>query len=287
MLAKRIIPCLDVKDGRVVKGTKFLELRDAGDPVEVARVYDKEGADELCFLDITASHENRGTILDVVRRTAEEVFMPLTVGGGIRNLDDIRNLLNAGADKISINTAAVNDPEFVKRAAERFGSQCIVVAIDAKRKGSEVRGQGSDERIDRRCEAWDSKLHAPTTSHRPPTTALHWEVFTHGGRKPTGLDAIEWAKKMEEFGAGEILLTSMDRDGTKDGYDIELTKSVSEAVGIPVIASGGVGNPEHICRGFTVGKADAALAASIFHYKEYSIRQVKDYLKERGVEIRL
>jgi len=256
MLAKRIIPCLDVKDGRVVKGTKFLELRDAGDPVEVARVYDKEGADELCFLDITASHENRGTILDVVRRTAEEVFMPLTVGGGIRNLDDIRNLLNAGADKISINTAAVNDPEFVKRAAERFGSQCIVVAIDAKRQ-------------------W------------PVTTAFHWEVFTHGGRIPTGLDAIEWAKKMEEFGAGEILLTSMDRDGTKDGYDIELTKSVSEAVGIPVIASGGVGNPEHICRGFTVGKADAALAASIFHYKEYSIRQVKDYLKERGVEIRL
>ena len=256
MLAKRIIPCLDVKDGRVVKGTKFLELRDAGDPVEVARVYDKEGADELCFLDITASHENRGTILDVVRRTAEEVFMPLTVGGGIRNLDDIRNLLNAGADKVSINTAAVNDPEFVKRAAERFGSQCIVVAIDAKRQ-------------------W------------PVTTALYWEVFTHGGRKPTGLDAIEWAKKMEEFGAGEILLTSMDRDGTKDGYDIELTKSVSEAVGIPVIASGGVGNPEHICRGFTVGKADAALAASIFHYKEYSIRQVKDYLKERGVEIRL
>ena len=287
MLAKRIIPCLDVKDGRVVKGTKFLELRDAGDPVEVARVYDKEGADELCFLDITASHENRGTILDVVRRTAEEVFMPLTVGGGIRNLDDIRNLLNAGADKVSINTAAVNDPEFVKRAAERFGSQCIVVAIDAKRKGSEVRGQGSDERIDRRCEAWDSKLHAPATSHRPPTTALHREVFTHGGRKPTGLDAIEWAKKMEEFGAGEILLTSMDRDGTKDGYDIELTKSVSEAVGIPVIASGGVGNPEHISRGFTVGKADAALAASIFHYKEYSIRQVKDYLRERGVAIRI
>lgn len=254
MLAKRIIPCLDVKDGRVVKGTKFLELRDAGDPVEVARVYDKEGADELCFLDITASHENRGTILDVVRRTAEEVFMPLTVGGGIRNLDDIRNLLNAGADKVSINTAAVFDPNFVERAAERFGSQCIVVAIDAKRKGSGVRG---------------------------------WEVFTHGGRKTTGLDAIEWAKKMEEFGAGEILLTSMDRDGTKDGYDIELTKSVSEAVGIPVIASGGVGNPEHICQGFIEGKADAALAASIFHYKEYSIRQVKDYLKERGVEIRL
>lgn len=264
MLAKRIIPCLDVKDGRVVKGTKFLELRDAGDPVEVARVYDKEGADELCFLDITASHENRGTILDVVRRTAEEVFMPLTVGGGIRTLDDIRNLLNAGADKVSINTAAVNDPDFVKRAAERFGSQCIVVAIDAKRT---------------------------TPPASPPNLGGElkggWEVFTHGGRNATGLDAIEWARKMESFGAGEILLTSMDRDGTKDGYDIELTKSVSEAVGIPVIASGGVGNPEHICQGFTVGKADAALAASIFHYKEYSIRQVKDYLKERGVAIRL
>ena len=278
MLAKRIIPCLDVKDGRVVKGTKFLELRDAGDPVEVARVYDKEGADELCFLDITASHENRGTILDVVRRTAEEVFMPLTVGGGIRNLDDIRNLLNAGADKVSINTAAVFDPDFVKRAAERFGSQCIVVAIDAKRQWPVTSGQWPDV---------SPSKEVLTTDHRPPTTALHWEVFTHGGRKPTGLDAIEWAKKMEEFGAGEILLTSMDRDGTKDGYDIELTKSVSEAVGIPVIASGGVGNPEHISRGFTVGKADAALAASIFHYKEYSIRQVKDYLRERGVAIRI
>ena len=278
MLAKRIIPCLDVKDGRVVKGTKFLELRDAGDPVEVARVYDKEGADELCFLDITASHENRGTILDVVRRTAEEVFMPLTVGGGIRNLDDIRNLLNAGADKVSINTAAVNDPEFVKRAAERFGSQCIVVAIDAKRQWPVTSGQWPDV---------SPSKEVLTTDHRPSTTALQWEVFTHGGRIPTGLDAIEWAKKMEEFGAGEILLTSMDRDGTKDGYDIELTKSVSEAVGIPVIASGGVGNPEHICQGFTVGKADAALAASIFHYKEYSIRQVKDYLRERGVAIRI
>lgn len=258
MLAKRIIPCLDVKDGRVVKGTKFLELRDAGDPVEVARVYDKEGADELTFLDITASHENRGIILDVVRRTAEQVFMPLTVGGGIRNLDDIRNLLNAGADKVSINTAAVNDPDFVKRAAEKFGSQCIVVAIDAKRQGPGVRGQESG-----------------------------WEVFTHGGRNPTGLDAIEWARKMEEFGSGEILLTSMDRDGTKDGYDIELTRAVSEAVGIPVIASGGVGNPEHIYQGFVEGKADAALAASIFHYKEYSIKQVKAYLRERGVIVRL
>lgn len=264
MLAKRIIPCLDVKDGRVVKGTKFLELRDAGDPVEVARAYDREGADELTFLDITASHENRGIILDVVRRTAEEVFMPLTVGGGIRTLDDIRNLLNAGADKVSINTAAVNDPDFVKQAAKRFGSQCIVVAIDAKRT---------------------------TPPASPPKLGGEqkgrWEVFTHGGRNPTGLDAIEWARKMEEFGAGEILLTSMDRDGTKNGYDIELTRAVSEAVGIPVIASGGVGSPEHIYQGFAQGKADAALAASIFHYKEYSIRQVKDYLKERGVIVRL
>lgn len=254
MLAKRIIPCLDVKDGRVVKGTKFLELRDAGDPVEVAKIYDREGADELCFLDITASHENRGIILDVVRRTAEEVFMPLTVGGGIRNLEDIRNLLNAGADKVSINTAAVNEPEFVKRAAERFGSQCIVVAIDAKKT--------------------------------PNSELLSWEVFTHGGRNPTGLDAVEWALKMEQFGAGEILLTSMDRDGTKDGYDIQLTRAVSEAVGIPVIASGGVGNPEHMYRGFVEGKADAALAASIFHYKEYAIREVKEYLKSKDVAIR-
>lgn len=263
MLAKRIIPCLDVKDGRVVKGTKFLELRDAGDPVEVAKIYDREGADELCFLDITASHENRGIILDVVRRTAEEVFMPLTVGGGIRSIEDIRNLLNAGADKVSINTAAVNDPEFVKRAAERFGSQCIVVAIDAKKT---------------------------TPPASPPKLGGEqkggWEVFTHGGRNPTGLDAVEWALKMEQFGAGEILLTSMDRDGTKDGYDIQLTRAVSEAVGIPVIASGGVGNPEHMYRGFVEGKADAALAASIFHYKEYSIKEVKEYLNAKGVAIR-
>lgn len=271
MLAKRIIPCLDVKDGRVVKGTKFLELRDAGDPVEVAKVYDREGADELCFLDITASHENRGIILDVVRRTADQVFMPLTVGGGIRSIEDIRNLLNAGADKVSINTAAVNNPEFVKRAAERFGSQCIVVAIDAKRvQSSEVQKFRSHSEL----QTLNSEL-------------LSWEVFTHGGRKHTGLDAIEWAKKMEEFGGGEILLTSMDRDGTKDGYDLELTRSVSEAVSIPVIASGGVGNPEHIFRGFVEGKADAALAASIFHYKEYSIREVKEYLKSKDVAIRV
>jgi len=250
MLAKRIIPCLDVKAGRVVKGIKFLELRDAGDPVEVARVYDREGADELCFLDITASHENRGIILDVVARTAEQVFMPLTVGGGINKIEDIRNLLNAGADKVSINTGAVNRPDFVREAAETFGSQCIVVAIDAKR------------------------------------VADHWEVFTHGGRNPTGIDAGHWAERMEKYGAGEILLTSMDRDGTKAGYDLELTRAISECVGIPVIASGGVGNLDHIYEGLTRGKASAALAASIFHYREYSIAQCKQYLQDRGISVR-
>jgi imidazole glycerol-phosphate synthase subunit HisF len=251
MLAKRIIPCLDVKAGRVVKGVRFVELQDAGDPTEIARIYDREGADELCFLDITASHENREIILDVVARTAEEVFMPLTVGGGINKLDDIRKLLNAGADKISINTGAVNCPEFVREAAERFGSQCIVVAIDAKRV------DGS------------------------------WEVFTHGGRNPTGLDACEWAKRMEAYGAGEILLTSMDRDGTKTGYDLRLTRAISDTVGIPVIASGGVGNLEHIYEGLTEGNASAALAASIFHYGEYSITECKKYLRSRGIPIRL
>jgi cyclase len=251
MLAKRIIPCLDVKAGRVVKGVRFLELKDAGDPTEIARVYDREGADELCFLDITASHENREIILDVVARTAEEVFMPLTVGGGINKLDDIRRLLNAGADKVSINTGAVNSPEFVREAAEKFGSQCIVVAIDAKRV---------DE---------------------------HWEVFTHGGRNPTGLDACEWAKRMQAYGAGEILLTSMDRDGTKTGYDLELTRAVSDRVDIPVIASGGVGNLEHIRQGLTEGHASAALAASIFHFGEYSIAECKKYLHSRGIPVRL
>jgi len=250
MLAKRIIPCLDVKAGRVVKGVKFLDLQDAGDPVEIARAYDRAGADELCFLDITASHENRQIILDVVARTADQVFMPLTVGGGINKLDDIRNLLKAGADKVSINTGAVHRPEFVREAAEMFGSQCIVVAIDAKR----VDG--------------------------------HWEVFTHGGRNATGIDAGGWAEKMENYGAGEILLTSMDRDGTKAGYDLELTRTISQRVGIPVIASGGVGNLEHIYQGLTQGKASAALAASIFHYREYSIAECKDYLKSRGVPVR-
>ncbi|KAF0122125.1 MAG: cyclase [bacterium] len=252
MLAKRIIPCLDVKDGRVVKGINFVSLRDAGDPVENARVYDQQGADELTFLDITASHEKRDIILTVVERTAEEVFMPLTVGGGIRNLEDIRNLLNAGADKVSINTAAVNNPGFVREAAEMFGSQCIVVAVDAKRTGN-----GG------------------------------WEVYTHGGRKPTGIDALEWIKKMEGMGAGEILLTSMDCDGTKNGYDIELTRAVSDLIDIPVIASGGAGTLEHLYDALMGGNADAVLAASIFHYREYTIREAKEYLREKGICVRL
>lgn len=252
MLAKRIIPCLDVKDGRVVKGVKFLNLRDAGDPVEVAKHYSCEGADEIAFLDITASFEERKTMIEVVERTAGEVFVPLTVGGGVRTLEDIRHLLLAGADKVSINTAAVQNSDFVRRAADRFGSQCIVVAIDAKK-------------------ASPSK----------------WEVFTHGGRNPTGIDAVVWAQKMEEFGAGEILLTSMDMDGTKAGYDLGLTKTVSRSVGIPLIASGGAGNLQHIFEGLTSGEADAALVASIFHYGEYSIREAKEFLRQKGVWIRI
>ncbi|NWG04006.1 MAG: imidazole glycerol phosphate synthase subunit HisF [Syntrophaceae bacterium] len=251
MLAKRIIPCLDVKSGRVVKGTQFLNLKDAGDPVENAKVYDEQGADEIAFLDITASQEEREILIDVVRKTAEEIFIPLTVGGGIRRLEDIRKLLMAGADKVSINTAVVRDPSFVERASKRFGSQCIVIAIDAKRKGE------------------------------------GWEVYTHGGKVSTGIDAVYWAKEMEKRGAGEILLTSMDRDGTKDGYDIELTRTISEQVNIPVIASGGVGTLEHLYEGLIFGKADAVLAASIFHYREYTIAQVKTYLKEKGVVVRL
>ncbi len=272
MLTRRIIPCLDVKDGRVVKGVKFLNLRDAGDPVDVAEIYDREGADEITFLDITASHENRNIIIDVVYRTAERVFMPLTVGGGIRTLDDIRNLLKAGADKVSVNTAAVKDPEFVKRASERFGSQCIVVAIDAKKisgQWSVVSGQRNSE-----LRTLNSEL-------------LRWEVFTHGGRNPTGLDVVKWTKKMEEYGAGEILLTSMDRDGTKEGYDIELTRNISETVGIPVIASGGAGNLQHLYDGFVDGKADAVLAASIFHYREYTIKEAKEFLRAKGVNVRM
>ncbi|MBU6391505.1 MAG: imidazole glycerol phosphate synthase subunit HisF [Planctomycetota bacterium] len=255
MLAKRIIPCLDVKDGRVVKGTNFLNLKDAGDPVEIAALYDQQGADELTFLDITASYENRDIILDVVRKTAEQVFMPLTVGGGVRNIDDIRRLLKAGSDKVSINTAAVKDPEFVTKAARRFGSQCIVVAIDAKKAKSSI-------------------------------DSTRWEVYINGGRTPTGLDAVEWAKEVESRGAGEILLTSMDCDGTKDGFDLELNRAISDAVNIPIIASGGAGKLEHFYDVFTKGKADAALAASIFHYREITIQEVKEYLIKKGINIR-
>jgi cyclase len=251
MLAKRVIPCLDVDRGRVVKGTNFLRLRDAGDPVEVAARYEQEGADELVFLDITASHEGRDIMLDVVRRTAEQVFMPLTVGGGIRTIDDIRALLNAGADKVSINSAACKNPQFVADAARRFGSQCIVVNIDPKR----VQGR--------------------------------FEVHINGGRVPTGLEAASWARRVEELGAGEIVLTSMDCDGTKDGYDLEITRAVSEAVSIPVVASGGAGRPEHLADAILVGKADAALAASIFHFGEFTIRQTKEIMAARGVPVRL
>lgn len=255
MLAKRVIPCLDVNGGRVVKGTNFLNLRDAGDPVEVAARYEREGADELVFLDITASHEQRGIMLDVVRRTAEQVFMPLTVGGGIRTLDDIRALLQAGCDKVSINTAACKDPDFVAAAADRFGSQCIVVNIDPKR----VQRDGREI----------------------------WEVHIHGGRTPTGLEAVSWAKRIEELGAGEIVLTSMDCDGTCDGYDLEVTSAVSSAVGIPVVASGGAGCPEHLADAILIGKADAALAASIFHFGQYTIEATKRIMAARGIPVRL
>lgn len=255
-LAKRIIPCLDVDNGRVVKGVKFVDIRDAGDPVEIARRYDREGADEITFLDITATHDNRATMVHVVEQVAGEVFIPLTVGGGIRSSDDIRRMLNAGADKVGINSAAVFRPEFVKEAADKFGSQCIVVAIDAKK----VSQDGEAER---------------------------WEIFTHGGRKPTGIDAVAWAVRMKEYGAGEILLTSMDRDGTKSGFDLALTRAISEAVSIPVIASGGVGNLDHLADGIIEGKADAVLAASIFHFAEYTIEQAKRHMQSRGIEVRL
>ncbi|HZC59241.1 MAG TPA: imidazole glycerol phosphate synthase subunit HisF [Chthoniobacterales bacterium] len=252
MLTKRIIPCLDVTDGRVVKGTKFLQLRDAGDPVECAIEYNRQGADELVFLDITASSDNRRTMIDVVRRTAEQCFMPLTVGGGIRTEADVREMLLGGADKVSMNTAAIREPELISRSADAFGVQCIVVAIDAKRTGPN-----------------------------------HWTVFTHGGRNPTNLDAVQWAREVERLGAGEILLTSMDADGTKEGYDIELTAAVSSAVGIPVIASGGAGTLEHLLDGLTEGKADAVLAASIFHFAEYTVAQAKEFLAANGVPVRL
>jgi len=255
-LAKRIIPCLDVDNGRVVKGVKFVDIKDAGDPVEVARRYDREGADEITFLDITATHDNRETIVHVVEQVASEVFIPLTVGGGIRELDDIRRMLNAGADKIGINSAAVFRPEFVKEAADKFGSQCIVVAIDAKKVSTE-------------------------------NEKNRWEIFTHGGRKATGINAIEWAIKMVDYGAGEILLTSMDRDGTREGFDLELTRAISDAVSVPVIASGGVGNLDHLAEGVLKGKADAVLAASIFHFAEYSVEQAKQHMQSKGIEVRL
>jgi len=255
-LAKRIIPCLDVENGRVVKGVKFLDIRDAGDPVEVAKRYDEQGADEIAFLDITATHEGRDTMVHTVEKMASQVFIPLTVGGGIRRCDDIRTLLNAGADKVSINSAAVANPEFVRAAAERFGSQCIVVAIDVKK----VSQPGEPDR---------------------------WEVFTHGGRKPTGLDAVAWAQKMVAYGAGEILLTSMDQDGVKSGYDLAVTRAISEAVHVPVIASGGVGNLDHLVAGCVQGKADAVLAASIFHFNEYTIPEAKAYMRRHGIEVRL
>lgn len=255
MLAKRIIPCLDVHAGRVVKGVNFMNLRDAGDPVEIARKYEDQGADELVFLDITASHEERDIILDVVARTSEEVFMPLTVGGGIRDVEDIRRLLNAGSDKVSINSAAVRDPDFVREAALRFGSQCIVVNIDPKR----VQRDGREV----------------------------WDVHINGGRVPTGLEAVSWARRVEELGAGEIVLTCMDADGTKDGYDLEITRAVSDAVTIPVVASGGAGSPQHLYDAVTTGGASAALAASIFHYGTYTIEETKQYLAERGVPVRL
>ncbi len=254
-LAKRIIPCLDVDKGRVVKGVQFVGIRDAGDPVEVAKRYNEQGADEITFLDITASHEDRDTTVHTVEKIAAEVFIPLTVGGGIRALQDIRNMLNAGADKVSINSAAVNDPDFVKAAADRFGSQCIVVAIDAKK----VSAEGEPNR---------------------------WEIFTHGGRKPTGINAVDWAVKMTKNGAGEILLTSMDRDGTKDGFDLGVTRAISEAVPVPVIASGGVGNLQHLVDGVIKGGADAVLAASIFHFAQYTVPEAKRYMAEKGIVVR-
>ena len=277
MLVKRIIPCLDVKDGRVVKGINFVNLRDAGDPVEVAAAYEKEGADELTFLDITASHEKRDIILDVVARTAENVFMPLTVGGGVRTLDDIRNLLKAGADKVAINSAAVKDPVFVKKAAQRFGSQCIVVAIDAKQTKSAADDPSIPNWAEEHPDLLLDKNNASTC----------WEVYIHGGRTATAINVVKWARQMQDYGAGEILLTSMDKDGTKSGYDLKLNRSVSESVTIPVIPSGGAGKLEHLYDGIIDGKADAVLAASIFHFKEFTIDETKRYLKEKGVCVRL
>lgn len=270
MLTKRIIPCLDVKEGRVVKGINFVELRDAGDPVEAAMAYDEAGADELVFLDITASHEKRGIMHEVVRQTASHCFMPLTVGGGLRTLDDIRAMLNAGADKVSINTPAVNRPKFVREAANRFGTQCIVVAMDARR----------------RKDSPDDSEHEYTAQDLRQAPKNGWEVFTHGGRTPTGIDAVEWAKRVEELGAGEILLTSMDADGTKAGYDLALTQTISRAVSIPIIASGGAGNLDHLAEALEEGEADAALAASIFHFGEFTIQEAREHLRNREIAVR-
>jgi cyclase len=290
MLAKRIIPCLDVKDGRVVKGVSFVNLKDAGDPVENAKFYDEQGADELIFLDITASHEKRNIILDVVMKTASDVFMPLTVGGGIRSIDDIRDLLKAGCDKVSINTAAVKDPYFISKAAEKFGTQCIVVAIDAKRVYGGLPDSTSEpwfkDKTLQEVYLDLSKIHSTPSLLKGGEGGL-WAISTHGGRKMRPINAVQWARKMEELGAGEIMLTSMDMDGTKDGYDIELTRNISESVSIPVIASGGAGNLEHLYEALEYGKADAVLAASIFHYREYTIREAKEYLMSKGVPVRL
>jgi len=278
MLKTRIIPCLDVKDGRVVKGVNFVELIDAGDPVAQAKLYDAGGADELCFLDITASSDNRGILYDVISRVAEACFMPLTVGGGVRSLDDIRNLLLAGADKVSINTEAVKRPEFVREAAEKFGSQCIVVAMDAKgAPGSGLQALGSEE----------SRPSEPSAREAARHVSDSFQIFTHGGRNATGIDAVEWAKKMAEYGAGEILLTSMDRDGTKQGINVELTRAVSEAVSIPVIASGGIGALSHFVDAVREGKADAVLAASVFHFGTYSIAEAKEAMQAAGIAVRL
>ena len=288
MLAKRIIPCLDVKDGRVVKGVRFVNLRDAGDPVEAALAYDAQGADELVFLDITASHENRRIMLDVVARTAEGIYMPLTVGGGVRSIDDVRTLLRAGADKVSLNTAALERPAVIREAAERFGSQCIVVAIYARGHSGSSRaspgGASAGVSVAGPGEGGNSAGRAVKSSGE---IARQWEVYTHGGRRPTGRDAVEWAREATRLGAGEILLTSMDRDGTKDGYDLELTRAISEAVDVPIIASGGAGSLEHLWEGLVEGAADAVLAASIFHFGIHTVAEAKAYLRERGVEVRL
>ena len=269
MLAKRVIPCLDVTAGRVVKGVNFVALRDAGDPIEIAKRYDEQGADELTFLDITASSDGRDVILHVIEEVAAQVFIPLTVGGGVRKVEDVRRLLNAGADKVSINTSAVQNPDLVAEASGRYGSQCIVVAIDAKRANSAPVGRNTDN------------------VGSAGSVSSGWEVFTHGGRKATGIDALAWARKMQEYGAGEILLTSMDRDGTREGFDLELTRLISDSVDIPVIASGGVGGLDHLARGILAGHADAVLAASIFHFGEFTVRQAKEYMAARGIEVRV